>query len=188
MPLLNACTRQIDKYSFLIWDTTTQEMYDAAGIDLTSNVTAARIDFTDLRTGTTYAIDILSRWSYLLGDGITINIATDFTGGVMGDYNYFPDWSYTIAVVYTYLGTEYTSSKTIGFRAIVSNVVYQETQQMDWNEELKCWCGCAKESLTSRKFNYLRALEKASNNCLITQYNTILLALYKITASTHEYA
>ena len=188
MALLNPCTREIDKYSFLIWDTTTQEMYDAASIDLTTGVTAAVINFTDLYTGTVYSIDILSRWAYLLGDGITVNIATDFTDGLMGTYNYFPDYSYNISVVYTHLGVEYTAGKTIGFRAIISNVVYQQLQQADWVKELKCGCGCEKYSNSFRKFDWLDKLVIASSQCLITQYNEILLSLYKLTGTTHEYS
>ena len=42
--LLNPVITQIDKYSFLIKDSTTEQMYTEAGVDLTS-VTSASITF-----------------------------------------------------------------------------------------------------------------------------------------------
>jgi len=186
MPILNPCLNQINKYSFLVKDITTQQMYDDASIDLSSNVTAAKIVFKDYYDNTTYDINILSDWSYILGDGITINIL-DFPSSEMGGYDYFPDYYYNISVVYTYKGIEYTASRDIGFRAIISFITYQQLQQSDWKITLKCTCGCEKQSLEMRKFNYLRGLQLASKNCLKDQYISVLLALYKLTGTTHEY-
>ena len=100
MSLLSPCVTEINKYSFLVKDVTTQQTYDTAGVDLTT-VTAAKIVFKNLFDSETYEIDVLSDWEYLLGDGITINIV-DFPSGQMGDYTEFPDWMYEITVEYTY--------------------------------------------------------------------------------------
>lgn len=186
MSLLNPCVRQVDEYSFIVEDATTDQAYDAAGVDL-STVTAAKIVFKDLYTNETYDIDIIANWSYLLGDGLTINIA-DFPDYQMGDYEYFPDYMYHVSVVYTYGGREYTAGRYVGFREKISKIVYQQLQQSDWVKELKCGCGCEKYSTTFRKFNYLQGLQIAAKNCLINQYNEILLALYKLTGTVHEYA
>ena len=186
MSLLNPCVIEIDKWSFLVKDTTTQQTYDDAGIDLTT-VTAAKLVFKNLYDDSEYEIDILSDWAYLLGDGITINV-TQFPDGLMSTYDYFPDWMYEVSIVYTYNTLEYTASTTVGFRDIISHIVYQQLQQDDWKQTLGCGCGCEKYSTSLRKFDYLHGLQIASENCLINQYTTILLALYKLTGTTHEYA
>lgn len=186
MPLLQICVQQIDEYKFKVWDTTLKQTYDDAGIDLTT-VTAATLEFKDLKTGTIYSIDILSDWNYVLGDGLMVNVL-DFPNNQMGEYDFLPDWMYLITIKYTYNSVQYSSSKTIGFRAIISNIVYQQLQQSDWVKELKCGCGCEKYSTSFRKFDYLDKLELASNHCLIMQYEEILIALYKLTGTTHEYS
>lgn len=186
MPILSICASEVDEYKFKVWDTTTDQAYADSGIDL-STVTAASLLFKDLKTGTTYTIDILNDWAYVLGDGLTINIL-DFPNNKMGDYEYFPDWTYSITIQYTYNSVQYSSSKSIGFRHIISNIVYQQLQQSDWVKEMKCGCGCEKYSTSFRKFDYLNGLEIASNNCLLAQYTDILLALYKLTGTTHEYS
>jgi hypothetical protein len=186
MPLLSICASQVNEYSFKVWDTTLQQTYDDAGINL-DTVTAATLEFKDLKTNLTYTINILSDWEYVLGDGLLINIL-DFPNDKMGEYEYFPDWMYDLTVKYTYNSVEYSSSKTIGFRSIISNIVYQQLQQSDWVKELKCGCGCEKYSSAFRKFDFLDKLELASIHCLITQYEELLLALYKLTGTTHEYS
>lgn len=186
MPLLNICVKQLDEYRFLVWDTTTEQTYTEAGIDLTT-VTAATLEFKDLKTNAIYTLDILLDWSFVLGDGLTVNIL-DFPDNKMGEYEYFPDWTYNVIIKYTYLTIPYQSSKSIGFRSIISNIVYQQLQQSDWVKDLKCGCGCEKYSTPFRKFDYLNGLEIASKNCLLAEYNEILLALYKLTGTTHEYS
>ncbi len=184
--ILNPCVRQISKYSFIVQDVQTEENYVSAGIDLTA-VTAAKITFKNLFTNLSYDIDIFSRWAYLLGDGVTINI-TDFPNFQMGIYDHFPDWSYSISVVYVLGGVTYSNTRITGFRDTISNIVYQQLQQSDWVKELRCNCGTDKYSTSLRKFNYLDGLRIASKNCLTTQYNEIVLALYKLTGTVHEYA
>ena len=186
MPIANLCLKELTEYSFIIFDTTTEQSYDESGIDL-STVTAAYLDFKDLHSDITYTIEITSDWSYFLGDGITINVL-DFPNNQMGDYDYLPDWMYSATVRYTYNSVEYSTSKTVGFRQIISTIVYQQLQQSDWVKELKCGCGCEKYSSAFRKFDFLDKLSLASDNCLIAQYEEILLALYKLTGTTHEYA
>lgn len=183
--LLNPCVIQQSKYSFLVKDVQTQQTYDNASVDL-SNATGGTIVFKDLYTGNTYSIDISSNWSYLLGDGVTINIS-DFPSLQMGDYTYFPDWFYEVTVQYTYSGTSYSVARQVGFRKIISYKVFQQLQQSDWIQELKCGCGCEKYSTSFRKFDFLNSLEIASDNCLINQYTDILKALYRLTGTRHEY-
>lgn len=185
MAILNACVTQIDKYSFKVWDTTTEQMYAEAGIDLTS-VTSAIVIFKNLYNEETYEITVTDDWAYILGDGLTINIV-DFPGNKMDGYTYFPDYMYEITVQYVKSGRTYTSTRTIGFRAIITDIVFQRLQQADWVMELKCGCGCEKYNTSMRRFNYLRGLEMASENCLIADYIEILFALYKLTGTDHEY-
>jgi len=186
MALLNICVTEVDKYSFKVWDITTDQTYATAGIDL-STVTAATLTFKNLYDNSTYTIDILSDWAYVLADGLTINI-TDFPDGLMSTYAYFPDWMYSVTITYTYNSISYSKLKTIGFREIISTIVFQQLQQSDWVDQLKCGCGCEKYSTSFRKFNFLDGLTIASENCLITQYTEILTTLYKLTGTTHEYS
>ena len=96
MPILNPCVRQIDKWSFIVEDVQTQQAYDSANIDLTT-VTAASVTFKNLYDNETYTVNVLSNWAYLLGDGLTINIA-NFPTGTTGDLDYFPDWIKTKSI------------------------------------------------------------------------------------------
>ena len=185
MAQLNPCIVEVDKYSFKVFDVTTQQTYDASGTDLT-NVTAATLTLKNLYDDTTYTLDILDDWAYVLGDGLTINI-TSFTDGLMSGYTYFPDWMYEFTVSYTYNTIVYNKVRTVGFREIISTIVFQQLQQSDWVATLKCGCGCEKYSTSFRKFNFLEGLAIASENCLITQYEEILTALYKLTGTVHEY-
>lgn len=185
--LLNPCITQTDKYSFLIKDITTAQRYDAAGVDLT-NVTAATLTIKKAYLPTsesTYTIDILDDWAYLLGDGLSINIV-DLEGNLFDGYDHWIDWFYTFVVTYTYNGRVYTATRTVGFRDTITQIVMKQLQQSDWIKELGC--GCEKASTSLRKFNYLKLLEIASENCLIMQYQEILLALYKLTGTVHEYS
>ena len=189
MSLLNPSVTQINKYSFLIKDTTTDMTYADAGVDLTT-VTAATLTIKKAYlpdNDSTVTLDILNNWAYMLTDGITINV-DDLPNNLYNGYAYFPDWMYSFTVTYTYNGTSYTKTRIIGFAKIIRNVVMQQLQQADWVNELKCSCGCEKLSLTQRKFNYLKLLTIASEECLIVQYQEILLALYKLAGQTHEYS
>ena len=182
--LLNPVITQIDKYSFLIKDSTTAQMYTEAGVDLTS-VTSASITFKKTyQPTTTYTITIGTDFQYILGDGLTINV-TDFPDNKVYGEDHIPDWMYSVSVIYTYNGRSYTKMRTVGFRENISTIVYAQLQQSDWVKELSC--GCEKYSSVMRKFNYLRGLELASRHCLIVQYQEILMALYKLTGTTHEY-
>ena len=182
--LLNPCITQIDKYSFLIKDNTTAQMYAEAGVDLTS-VTSASITFKKAyQPTTTYTINIGTDFQYILGDGLTINV-TDFPDNLVYGEDHIPDWMYTVSVIYTYNSRSYTKTRTVGFKDTIATVVYAQLQQSDWVKELSC--GCEKYTSSMRKFNYLRGLELASEHCLIVQYQEILTALYKLTGTTHEY-
>lgn len=187
MSILRLSVSQINRYSFLVKDITTQERYDAVGVDLTTGVTAATLTVTNLYDNESYDIDILSDWAYLLDDGITVNM-TDFPDNKLGNYAYFPDWFYRFKVTYTYNGVQYSASKEVGFRYYIKNVVFQQLQQSDWKQTIGCGCGCEKYNTSIRKFNWLKALEIASDLCLVNEFNTTLLALYKLTGYTHEFS
>jgi len=184
--ILNACVIQLDEYSFLVKDITTQQMYTEASVDL-STVTAATLTFKNLYDNTEYEINILADWAYLLGDGLTINIV-DFPNQKMGTYEYFPDYIYQVTIAYTYLGNSYTSLRTVGFRYSISQVIYQQLMQDDWKKIFACGCNCSKYSLSMRKFNWLKSLGFASDTCLIDEYKDIIMKLYKITNQTHAYS
>jgi hypothetical protein len=189
MSLLRPSVTQIDKYSFLVKDLTTDQTYSDAGVNL-ATVAAATLTIKKAYQPTaesTHTINILPDWAFLLADGITINIA-DLPDALFDSLEFFPDWFYEIVITYTYNTRSYTKKTTTGFRATISDIVMQQLQQSDWVKELKCGCGCEKYSTAFRKFNYLKVLEIASDNCLIMQYQEILLALYKLSGQTHEYS
>ena len=184
--LLNPCVTQNNEYSFLIKDNTTQQMYTESGVDL-STVTAASLRFKNLYDDEEYTINILTDWEYLIGDGLTINII-DFPNRKMGEWEYFPDWVYEISVIYTYNGTQYTKKQTVGFKFLISEVVFQQLMQEDWKKTLACGCNCSKVSLSARKFNYIKSLEYAMENCLVDEYTEMLQALYKLANQTHVFS
>lgn len=183
--ILQLCVQQVDKYSFTIKDITTSEMYAGAGISLASQVTAATLQIKNLYDNSTTTINVLSKWPYILTDGATVNIV-DLPNNTFGGYDYFPDYMYEFTLSYTYAGRPYSSSQSVGFRAIISSVVYQQLKQEDWKKTLGC--GCYKASLSLRKFNYLKGLQYASENCLVQDYITVLLALYKLAGEEHDYS
>ena len=185
MSLLSPCVIQRNKYSFRVFDTTLQQTYYNAGVNL-GIATNAKLTFKNLYDNETYEIDISNDWQFFIDDGIIVNIV-DFPDGKMGEYDYFPDWFYKITISYTYKNKQYSASKSVGFRDIISYRSYQQLQQSDWKEELKCGCGCEKYSSSFRKFDYLHGLEVASKNCLINQYLKILKALHRLTGTRHEY-
>ena len=47
MAIASVCIKQITEYKFLVWDTTTAQAYSDAGIDMTTGVTAAVLEFSD---------------------------------------------------------------------------------------------------------------------------------------------
>ena len=185
--LLNLSVTQVDRYSFIVKDTTTDETYADANVDLSLATTATLTIKNAYLPGTeSVTIDIFDNWQYLLDcTGLTINIV-DLPDYKYNDLDYFPDWMYEISVTYTYNARAYTKKRIIGFRDIITDIVIQQLQQSDWVRELSC--GCEKYSTSLRKFNYLKLLEIASDNCLIMQYQELLEALYKLTGTTHEYA
>lgn len=193
MAILSHCTTQIDEYSFRIWNVTSQETYDNAGINLTNgSVSQASLRFKKVNDtdDNSQVIDITSRWNHLFdcqNTGITINIS-EFTDHEFLGFTYFPDWMYTTTITYTYNGVEYSDSKTVGFRSIISRILYQQLQQADWKKELACSCDCQKYSSVARKFGWLMNLRYASELCLINEYLSTLMGLYKITQTQHEFS
>lgn len=183
--LLNPVVNQINKYSFLVTDATTQQTYDEAGVDLSTATNVVLSIQKAYNPEVTYEINVSSNLQYILDGGLTVNV-NDFDGNLVFGLDHFPDWMYEVTVSYTYQGLRYNKKEVVGFRSTITDIVIQQLQQSDWVKELSC--GCEKYSLTIRKFNYLRGLTLASENCLIMQYQEILLALYKLTGTTHEFS
>jgi len=190
MSILRLCTTQIDECNFNIKNITPQQTYDDLGIDLTDgSVTAATLSFRKYNdtVANTVTIDILADWAYVFQcTGLNINI-TDFPELTFMGYDYFPDWMYQTIITYTYNGTEYTDTVQKGFLKRIYSVVEQQMMQANWKKELACTCGCESYTTTLRKWNYLQMLGIAENLCLINEFQTILLSLYKITGTIHEY-
>lgn len=173
MPEIQIKVEQVDRYSFNVKEIKGE----------VPTVTTAFLNFYNPYTELTYQVDVTSKWSQIItANGADINIS-EFPGGVMGDYDYFPDGLYQVEIDVD-SGT-YVSRVNVGFSEIIQEVVAQQATQSDWKLELSC--SCEKYSTTFRKFNYLKLLEFATVNCLLEEYQEILEALYKLTGTTYEY-
>jgi hypothetical protein len=184
---LNHCLWQVDEYSFKIKDITPTESYDDAGVDWTTftNVVLSFRKVND--TTNVLTLDITARLKYLYDcTGLVINF-TDFGEDTFNGYDYFPDWLYESSISYVYNGTTYTSDYTRGFHALISRVVYQQTQQTDWRTELSCTCNCEKYSTVLRKWHFMELMVTAAELCLLNQWFEMLESLYKICGETHEF-
>lgn len=187
--ILTICAQQIDEFSFAVFNGTSQQAYDDAGVDL-STVTVATLYFkkvNDLEANE-ISVDISSLFQYLFEDGgMTIEFE-DFGVDTYNGYDYFPDWMYEIRIEYTYDGEEYEASTTVGFKAIIVRVVNQQMLQSNWKKELSCYCGCEMNSSSMRKFFYNSMLDIDANLCLVNEFIATLKALYKVTGTVHEFS
>lgn len=186
--ILSICAQQIDEYSFSVWNTVSSQTYIDAGIDILNDVTAATLSFQRVNgVGDLVTLDIIADWNYLfLTGGLTISF-TDFGLALINGYAYFPDAMYTITITYTYLGTQYTASITVGFLKIIKNIVYQQMMKANWKKELACSCGCDAYNTTERKWNYFQVLDWAAELCLLSQWDYTLKALYVLTGTDYEF-
>jgi len=187
MSLLTHCTTEIDEYSFRLKNNTAQQVYDNAGEDWNTytNITLKIYKVND--SSNYLEMDITSDFAYMFTTlGLVINF-TDFAEATFNGYDYFPDWLYTTSITYTYDGTEYTDSYTIGYHAIISRVVIQDTKQSDWKEELSCSCSCEKYNTVLRKWDFFWQMRVAAELCLINEWLRLMQSLYKLTATTHEF-
>lgn len=173
MASIQIYVEQVDKYSFLVKET----LHEVPA------VSTASVKFLNPYTAEEVTIDVAARWAEIIDNGTIINIS-EFPDGKMGDYDYFPDGVYNVTLEAND-GAAYESKTTVGFSKIIQDVVAQQAIQSDWKTELNC--SCEKYSTTFRKFNYLKNLEFAANNCLWDEYQEILEALYKLTGTTYEY-
>lgn len=173
MPSIQIRVEQIDKYSFTVFET----------LGEVPTVTSAILKFFSPFTQLTYEVDVTAKWPQIISaNGGVVNIS-EFPGGLMDGYDYFPDGTYKVTMDVD-TGT-YTSTINIGFSKIIQDIVAQQATQSDWKLELSC--SCEKYSTSFRKFNYLKLLEFAEANCLIDEYQEILEALYKLTGTPYEY-
>lgn len=186
--ILRVCVQQVDRYSFTVTNITSIQSYTDAGIDYTT-FTNAELCFKKVNdvVDNEVCINISDAdFQFLFADGgLTIDIA-DFPDGEFMGCTYFLDWMYEINITYTYDGTEYETSATVGFRDIILHLVYQQMLQANWKKELACTCTCENWSSALRKFNYLMMMDIAAENCLVNEYLTILSALYKLTGNVNE--
>lgn len=186
--IVSLCAQQLSEYEFSVWNVTSTQTFENAGIDILTGVTAATLHFQKVNgEGDDVTVDIIDQWQYLFETGgITINFA-DFGESEINGFTYFPDWLYTVTINYTYDGEEYEAAVTVGFVKIIKNIVYQQMMQANWKKELSCSCGCDPYNTTLRKWNFLMMLDIAATLCLISEYEYTLLALYKLTGTEHEF-
>lgn len=185
MSILKHKTTELDKYSFLVVDTTTQQEYADAGIDLSGgSVTAAILTLINTYDDSEYQIDILADWDFLLDDGITVNIADLPPDGKVSGLDFFGDYVYRTRIDYTYLGTPEEDEFTAGFRAVITNTVQQQLLAVDWKKELSCTCNC--NSVSARKLSLKTELAFAADQFLEEEYISILAALYVLTGTVNE--
>ena len=185
--ILSICANEVNDTSFVVYNNTSQQQYDSSGIDL-STVTTATLTFSRVNeVGDVVTFDIGTIFQYLFEDGgMTVDFE-DFGEDLINGYDFFPDGLYTVKITYTYDGNSYDASTTVGFKARISNYVYQQMQQSNWKKELACNCGCDAYNTTLRKWEYLYNLDIAAELCLIAQFDYTLKALYKLTGFTYEF-
>lgn len=192
--ILSICSRQIDEFSFQVFNTVSVQTYTDSGIDLPNNVTAATLYFKKVNdiSANEVSVDLITgtenNFVYLFtSGGLTISFE-DFGLDKINGYDYFFDWMYEIRIEYTYLGVEYEASCTVGFLKIIKNIVYQQLLKSKWKKELSCSCGCDPYNTTLRKWDFLRMLQISAELCLISEWQYTLLSLYRITGTDHELA
>jgi hypothetical protein len=185
--ILTLCALQVDEYNFTVWNNTSQQMYTQSGIDL-STVTTATLYFSRVNNqGDEVTFDIGDTFSFLFTTGgLTVNF-DDFGEALINGYTYWPDALYTITIKYVFDGNLYETAITIGFKKLISNVVYQQLQRSDWKKEISCNCGCDSYSTTLRKWEYLYNLDISAQLCLLAQFDATLRALYKLTGQEYEF-
>ena len=127
--ILSICGQQVNDTSFVVYNNTSQQMYDQSGINLTT-VTTATLTFSRVNAvGDIVTTDIGTTFQYLFEDGgLTIDF-TDFGEDLINGYSYFPDSLYTITINYTYDGEAYSAATTVGFKSTITNIVFQQSQQ-----------------------------------------------------------
>ncbi len=186
--LLQICSNQISEYAFTVTNTVSQQTYTDAEVDL-STVTVATLFFRKVNDDeeNEVSLDISDTFQYLFEDGgLTVNFS-DFGLDEIYGLTFFPDYLWEVRIEYTYLGDEYSASVTVGFLKIIKNIVYQQMMKSNWKKELACTCNCEPYNTTLRKWNYLMMLDIASTLCLINEYTSTLMALYKLTGTDHEF-
>ena len=185
--ILQICATQVSEYIFTVSNTVSQQTYDDAGVDW-HTFTDVTLKFQKVNDDDNYLeMDISDSYEYLFADGgLTVNF-TDFGEDTFNDLAYWPDWMYEVIITYTYDGSEYTASTTVGFLKLIKNIVYQQMMKSNWKKELSCNCNCEPYNTTLRKWNYLMMLSIAAQLCLIDEYLSTLQALYKITGTDHEF-
>lgn len=186
--ILSICGQQVNDTSFVVYNNTSQQMYDQSGINLTT-VTTATLTFSRVNeSGDVVTTDISSTFQFLFTDGgLTISF-TDFGEDLINGYAYFPDAIYTITITYIYDGAQYTASTTVGFKARIANIVTQMMMQSNWKKEISCSCACDPYNSVNRRWEYLYNLDITSELCLLSEFQYTLEALYKLTGTTYEFA
>jgi len=186
--ILTICANEVNDTSFVFYNNTSVQQYTESGIDL-STVTNAVLTFSRVNdVGDIVTTDISLTFQYLFTDGgLTIQFE-DFGEDLINGYAFFPDALYSISITYTYDGVSYTASTTVGFKARISNIVYQMMIQSAWRKELSCSCACDPYNSVNRRWEYLYNLDIAAELCLIAQFEYTLLALYKLTGTEYEFS
>ena len=187
MSLLTICAYEVDEYEVVVKNNTSQQTYDDNSEDW-NTYTDISLKITRINESTpALELDITSDFAYMFDcTGLHVNF-TDFGEDTFNGYDYFVDWAYTFTVTYTYAGTEYSTSYSVGFHNLISRVVRQQAVQANWKDYLRCSCNCAKYDTVTRKMDYFYLMRCASELCLIDEWHELMLALYKLTGTTHEF-
>lgn len=187
MSLLTICAYQVNEREFVVKNNTSQQTYDGNSEDW-NLYTGITLKITKVNETTpALSLDITSDFAYLFDNtGLHLNFS-DFGEDTFNDYDYWPDWAYTVTVTYTYDSEEYSASYTVCFHSIISNVVRQQAVQANWRDYLNCGCNCAKYDTITRKLDFFWLMRSASELCLIDEWHAIMFSLYKLSGVQHEF-
>ena len=160
--------------SLIVYDTTTLQEYQDAGIDIETDIVS--ITFTITVDGVDYSEDISGKMDNLRdGNGLEIQ-ATDILGSQFKDGVY----DTTLEIVENSTGSDNTrtSEYTAVFYEIVKYKVISGLKNTDWKEYFGCYTSKLKTPL--RCYNWLLNLEYTSELKLYDDAERILTSLESI--------
>ena len=160
--------------SLIVYDTTTLQEYEDAGIDIETDIVS--ITFTITVNGVDYSEDISTKLDNLRdGSGLEIQ-ATDILGSQFKDGVY----DTTLEIVENSTGSNQTrtSESKVVFYEIVKYKVISGLKNTDWKEYFGCYTSKLKTPL--RCYNWLLNLEYTSDLKLYDDSERILTSLESI--------
>ena len=160
--------------SLIVYDTTTLQEYEDAGIDIETDIVS--ITFTITVNGVDYSEDISGKMGNLRdGNGLEIQ-AADILGSQFKDGVY----DTTLEIVENSTGSDNTrtSEYTVVFYEIIKYKVISGLKNTDWKEYFGCYTSKLKTPL--RCYNWLLNLEYTSELGLYNDAERILTSLESI--------